>query len=190
MDASEWAKRNGLGKNRQDQTTGESSGWSEREVERLNERGRKPMKNNCHRWGGGRASIAGEPLRPGEAPMSTLCTGFEWRGMRLRGNERFRGPNGDQHGLRSQELDEGPSDLTAWPIAPAHRLSRNRRGGWCLFSRRRRLVRLGGQRSTSWRRRGARPEDGAHPARLLRGTGFLTLFAQWARATMATAGRI
>ena len=48
MDASEWAKRNGLGKNRQDQTTGESSGWSEREVERLNERGRKPIKNNFH----------------------------------------------------------------------------------------------------------------------------------------------
>ncbi len=148
------------------------------------------MKNNVHRWGGGRASIAGEPLRPGEAPMSTLCTGFERWGRQLRGNERFRGPNGDQYGLRSQELDEGPSDLTVWPIAPAHRLSRNRRGGWCLFSKRRRLVRLGGQRSTSWRRRGARPEDGAHPARLLRGTGFLTLFAQWTRAAMANAGGI
>jgi hypothetical protein len=122
--------------------------------------------------------------------MSTLCTGFERRGMRLCGNERFRRPNGDQHGLRSQELDEGPSDLTAWPIAPAHRLSWNRRGGWCLFSRRRRLVRLEGQRSTSWRRVGARPEDGAHPARLLRGTGFLTLFAQWTRAAMANAGGI
>ena len=34
-------------------------------------------------------------------------------------NERFRGPNADQHSLRSQELDEGPSDLTAWPIAKA-----------------------------------------------------------------------
>ena len=122
--------------------------------------------------------------------MSTLCTGFERWGMRLRGNERFRGPNGDQHGLRSQEPYCGPSDLTAWPIAPAHRLSRNRRGGWCLFSRRRRLVRLGGQGSTSWRRRGARPEDGAHPARLLGGTGFLTLFAQWTRAAMANAGGI
>ena len=54
--------------------------------------------------------------------MSTLCTGFERRGMRLRVNERFRGLNGDQHSLRSQELDQGPSDLTAWPIAPAHRL--------------------------------------------------------------------
>jgi hypothetical protein len=60
--------------------------------------------------------------------MSTLCTGFERRGRRLRVNERFRGSNGDQHGLRSQELDKGPSDLTAWPIAPAHWLSRNRRG--------------------------------------------------------------
>ncbi len=152
------------------------------------------MKNNFHRWGGGRASIADEPLLPGESPMSTLCTGFERWGMRLHVNERFRGPNGNQHGLRSQELDEGPSDLTAWPIAPAHWLSRNRRGGWCLFSRRRRLGRLGDRRSTSWggssSRRGARPEDGAHPARLLRGTGFLTLFAQWARATIANAGRI
>jgi hypothetical protein len=52
------------------------------------------------------------------------------------------------------------------------------------------VVRLGGQRSTSWRRRGARPEDGAHPARLLGGTGFLTLFAQWTRAAMANAGGI
>jgi hypothetical protein len=60
--------------------------------------------------------------------MSTLCTGFERRGMRLRVNERFRGLNGDQHGLRSQELDKGPSERTSWPIAPAHRLSRNRRG--------------------------------------------------------------
>jgi hypothetical protein len=82
--------------------------------------------------------------------MSTLCTGFERRGRRLRGNERFRGPNGDQHGLRAQELDEGPSHLTAWPIAPAHRLSRNRRGGWCLFSRRRGLARLGDRRGISW----------------------------------------
>src|SRR5215471_1207897 len=109
-----------------------------------------PMKNNFHRWGGGRASIAGEPLLPGEAPMSTLCTGFERRGRRLRVNERFRGSNGDQHGLRAQELDEGPPDLTAGPIAPAHRLSRNRRGGWCLFRRRKRLVCLGDRRSTCW----------------------------------------
>src|SRR5258708_28448442 len=68
----------------------ESSDWSEREVERLNERCRKPMKNNFHRWGGGRASIADEPLLPGESPMSTLCTGFERWGMRLHVNERFR----------------------------------------------------------------------------------------------------
>jgi hypothetical protein len=119
MDTSKLTKRNGLGKNRQKKTTEESSGGSEREVERLNERGRKPMKHNFHRWGGGRASIAGEPLLPGEAPMSTLCTGFERRGRRLRVNERFRGPNGDQHGLRAQELDEGPSERTSWPIAKA-----------------------------------------------------------------------
>jgi hypothetical protein len=48
MDASEWAKRNGLGKNRQKRKTGGSSGWSERDAERLNERCRKPMKNNFH----------------------------------------------------------------------------------------------------------------------------------------------
>ena len=82
--------------------------------------------------------------------MSTLCTGFERRGMRLRVNERFRGLNGDQHSLRSQELDKGPSDLTAWPIAPAHRVGRNRRGDWYLFSRRRRVVRLGDRCSTCW----------------------------------------
>jgi hypothetical protein len=51
--------------------------------------------------------------------MSTLCTGFERRGMRRRVNERFRGLNGDQHGLRSQELDKGPSERTSWPIAKA-----------------------------------------------------------------------
>ena len=48
MDASEGAERNGLGKNRQKRKTGGSSGWSEREAERLNERCRKPMKNNFH----------------------------------------------------------------------------------------------------------------------------------------------
>jgi hypothetical protein len=48
IDASELAKRNSLGKNRQKRKTRESSDWSEREVERLNERGRKPMKNNFH----------------------------------------------------------------------------------------------------------------------------------------------
>jgi hypothetical protein len=126
--------------------------------------------------------------------MSTLCTGFERWGMRLRGNERFRGPNGDQHGLRSQELDEGPSDLTAWPIAPAHRLSRNRRGGWYLFSRRRCLARLGDRCSTCWRgghrRCGARPEHGTHPSRLERRARFLTLFAQRTGAAMANAGGI
>ena len=126
--------------------------------------------------------------------MSTLCTGFERRGMRLRVNGRFRGLNGDQHGLRSQELDKGPSDLTAWPIAPAHRLSRNRRGGWYLFSRRRRLVRLGDRRSTCWRgghrRCGARPEHGTHPSRLERRARFLTLFAQRTGAAMANAGGI
>ena len=90
-----------------------SSGGSEREVERLNERCRKPMKHNFHRWGGGRASIAGEPFCPGESPMSTLCTGFERRGMRLRVNERFRGLNGDQHSLRSQELDKGLDTVRA-----------------------------------------------------------------------------
>ncbi len=126
--------------------------------------------------------------------MSTRCTGFERWGMRLRVNERFRGLNGDQHGLRSQEMDKGPSDLTAWPIAPAHRLSRNRRGGWYLFSRRRRLVRLGDRHSTCWRgghrRCGARPEHCTHPSRLERRARFLTLFAQQTGAAVANAGGI
>src|SRR5690348_6103983 len=39
-------------------------------------------------------------------------------------------------------------------------------------------------------RRGARPEDGAHPTRLLCRTGFLTLFAKWAGTAMANAGHI
>src|SRR5512135_3910620 len=102
-----WRRETVRGKNRQKRKTGESSDVPEREVERLNERCRKPMKNNFHRWGGGRASIAGEPFCPGESPMSSLCTGFERRGMRLRVTERFRGLNGDQHGLPSQELDQG-----------------------------------------------------------------------------------
>jgi len=50
--------------------------------------------------------------------MRTRCTCFERWGLLLRVNKRFRGPNGDQHGLRSQKLDEGPSDLAARPIAP------------------------------------------------------------------------
>src|SRR5205823_3442960 len=83
-------------------------------------------------------------------------------------------------------------DLTAWPIAPAHRLSRNRRGGWYLFSRRRRLVRLGDRRSTCWRgghrRGGARPEHSTYPSRLECRARFLTLFAQRTGAAMANAG--
>lgn len=59
------------------------------------------MKRNLNGWGSGRTSIAGEPFFPGEAPMSTLCTGFEQWSMRQRANERFRGPDGDQNNLRS-----------------------------------------------------------------------------------------
>lgn len=71
------------------------------------------MQSNLNGWGVGRTSIAGEPFSPGEPPMSTLCTGFEWWGRRLRGNECIRGSNGDQHGLRAQKLDKGSSDLAA-----------------------------------------------------------------------------
>ncbi len=71
------------------------------------------MKSNLNRWGSRRASIAGAPFSPGEAPMSTLCMGFERWERRLRMNERFRGLTGDQHGLRSQELDEGPFRRTS-----------------------------------------------------------------------------
>lgn len=114
MDTSELAKINGSGGGkRQKRKNGRSSGVLEGETEQLNERVRKPMKSNLNGGGSRRASIAGEPFFPGEAPMSTLCTGFERWERRRRVNERFRGPNGDQHGLRSQELDEGPSDLTA-----------------------------------------------------------------------------
>jgi hypothetical protein len=153
-DASEWAKRNGLGKNRHKRKTGESSGGFEREVERLNERGRKPMKNNFHRWGGGRASIAGEPLLPGQSPMSTLCSGGEWRGMRLRVNKRFCRAKGDEHCLCPEKLHPLLSDLAAWPITPAHRLSRNRRGiwrGWRISGGRRRAFPIGDQGSTCGR---------------------------------------
>jgi hypothetical protein len=131
------------GEDRQKRTTGESSDVPERKAQRLNERGRKSMKRNLNGWGSGRTSIASEPFFPGEPPMRTLCTGFEWWGLLFRVNKRFRGPNGDQHGLRSQELDEGPSDLAARPIAPTHWLNWNRRRGWDLFNRRNRLLRLG-----------------------------------------------
>lgn len=106
-----------------------SSGGSEREVERLNERCRKPMKHDFHRWGGGRASIAGKPLLPGQSPMRTLCTGFKRRGMRLCVNKRFCRAKGDEHGLYPEKVHPLLSDLAAWPITPAHRLSRNRRRG-------------------------------------------------------------
>jgi hypothetical protein len=77
------------------------------------------MKKNLNRWGGGRTSVAGKPFFPGKPPMSTLDSGGERRGMLLGMNERFRGLNGDEHGLRPQELDECPSDLATWPIAKA-----------------------------------------------------------------------
>ena len=118
----------------------ESSDVPERKAQRLNDRERKSMKRNLNGWGSGRTSIAGEPFFPGEPPMRTRCTGFERWGLLLRVNKCFRGPNGDQHGLRSQELDEGPSDLAARPIAPTHRLDRSRRRGWDLFNRRNRLL--------------------------------------------------
>jgi hypothetical protein len=143
MDASAQVKRSGLGKNRQKRTPGESSDVPERKVQRLNERGRKSMKRNLNGWGSGRTNIAGEPFFPGEPPMRTRCTGFERRGLLLRVNKCFRRPNGDQHGLRSQELDKGPSDLAARPIAPAHWLNWNRRRGWSFFNGRNRLLRLG-----------------------------------------------
>src|SRR6266705_1451512 len=96
----QWDKRETVrGKNRQKRKNGKSSGGPEREIERLNERCRKPMKNNFHRWGGGRTSIAGEPFCPGEPPMRTLCTGFERWGMRLRVNKRFCRAKGDEHRL-------------------------------------------------------------------------------------------
>jgi hypothetical protein len=82
--------------------------------------------------------------------MSTRCAGFERGGMRLRMNKRFWGAEGDEHCLRPEEPHPLLSDLTARPITPAHRLSWNRRGGWCLVRRRRHLVRLGNRRSISW----------------------------------------
>lgn len=52
MDASELAKRNGPGEEQAKEENRESSDVPEREIERLNERDRKPMKNNFHRWSG------------------------------------------------------------------------------------------------------------------------------------------
>jgi hypothetical protein len=151
------------------------------------------MKNNFHQWGGSRASIAGETLFPGQSPVSTLCTGCEWWGMRLRVNQRFCRAKGDEHRLCPQELHPLLSDLAAWPIPPAHRLSRNGRG-WRRSDGRNRTLRIGDGRSSCWRggrsRRGARPEHGAHPSRLERRARFLTLVAQRARAAMANAGGI
>ncbi|HEY1348959.1 MAG TPA: hypothetical protein VGF67_04970 [Ktedonobacteraceae bacterium] len=50
MDVSELAKRSGLRKEQAKGKNGGSSGVLEREVERLNERGWKPMKSNLNRW--------------------------------------------------------------------------------------------------------------------------------------------
>ena len=73
--------RNGLEKKRQQRTTGELSDVPERQVQRLNERGRKSMQRNLNGWGRGRTSIAGEPFFPGEPPMRTRGTGFERWGL-------------------------------------------------------------------------------------------------------------
>jgi hypothetical protein len=130
--------------------------------------------------------------------MGTLCSGGGRWGMLLGVSDRFGGLNGDQHRLGPQELHERPPNLAAWPIAPPHGLSRNSRseGGRTasLSGCGRRSCRIAHRRSASEgggvRRRRARPEHGAHPARLEGGARFLTLFAQWAGATMADAGRI
>lgn len=176
----------------------DSSGGSEREAECLNDRCRKPIQNNFHRWGAGRASIAAEPLLPGQSPMSTLCTGFQEWGMRLRVNQRFCGARGDEHRLGAEQLHPLLADPAAWPISPAHRLSRNSRrrngSGWRRSAGRNRRWRIGDGRRICWRgghsRCGARPEYGAHPSRLERGARFLTLVAQWTRAAMANTGGI
>lgn len=116
--------------------------------------------------------------------MGTLWPGGEcWRVLDV--SDRFRGPKGDQHGLRSQELDPLSPDLAAWPIAPAYRLKRNRRremwSGWRLTACNRCAFRLGDRRRTPWRRgnrRGdARPKHRAHSTRLEGSARFLTLFA-------------
>jgi hypothetical protein len=125
--------------------------------------------------------------------MGALGTGFQrWGVLSMSG--RCSGTKGDQDRLCSQKLHELPSDLAARPIAPAHRMNRNRQRGWCLFSRRRGSFRFGNQRSIFWRggrrRRGARPEHRAHAAGLLGGAGFLTLLTQRAGTTMANAGGI
>ena len=78
MDASELVKRKQFGgRTGRRRKTGRSSGLLDGEVERLNERGRQPMKKDLNGWGGGRTRIAGETLFPGEPPMSTRCAGFE-----------------------------------------------------------------------------------------------------------------
>jgi hypothetical protein len=99
VDANELVKRNRPGKNRQTKKTGESSDMPEGKVERLNEQGRKPMKHNFHRWSGGRASIASEPVLPGQPPMSTLCSGGERRRRLLYLNKRFWRAKGDEDRL-------------------------------------------------------------------------------------------
>ena len=81
--------------------------------------------------------------------------------MLLRANDGCGGVNGKQNGLGSQEVHECPPDLAAWPIAPPHGLSWNRRStGRNLNTRR---------ITDGWlwvRRRRAWPEHGAHPSRL------------------------
>jgi hypothetical protein len=83
------------------------------------------MQSNLNGWGGGRANIAGEPLLPGESPMSTLSTGFERRGMRRRVSKRFWRAKGDEYRLCPQELHPLLPDLTARPIPPAYWLGWN-----------------------------------------------------------------
>src|SRR5689334_10640043 len=94
-----WRRETARGKKRQKRKTEESSDVPEGKGERVNERGRKHMKNNFHRWSCGRASIASEPLHPGQPPMSTLCAGFERWGMLLGVNKRFCRAEGDEYRL-------------------------------------------------------------------------------------------
>ena len=99
----------------------------------------------------GRHGIAGQALRPGQAPMGAMWAG-ERKVRRLLGRGEL-GQERDNDGLSAQQVQPSAAVLGSTPIAPQNGIGRPGRAGW---------------RKRPWQRRlGQRPQHSTDPAGFL-----------------------
>ena len=130
------------------------------------------------KWGsGGGASIASETFFPTEPPMCAVGPGLHILWLKTLSSDMLSWAKGEQNGLRAKQMDPSSPYLTPLPICPKD------------WVRKCRLIRRGFIGCRLIRREGsgrAWSENSTHPSRLDgRGTVFLTLCTQRARAAMA-----